>query len=447
MASLGVILAQERADLLAQETAIIAAITANGGKRTDEQIEALHAIDARFGDPASGVGLLAEIDQDTRRRERERSAPTIADAVAGIPEPTPVTTPRNDAAPFKNLVDFLGTVRQAAYQKEKGQAVDPRLHQVEAAITGASETVGQDGGFLVQKDLRNDLLDSMFAQSNLASRTNRFQVGPNANGIKFNVVDETSRATGSRWGGVQVYWTAEGGQKTASKPKVRPLEMQLQKLAGLLVATDELLQDSTAYSQFARTAFSEEMAFAVDDAIIRGTGVGMPLGIINSGAIVSTAAEGGQAVDSFVAENVWNMYSRLPARSLASAEWFVNSALIPQLAQLQLAIGTGGVPLFIPAGGISQAPFGTLLGRPINFIEQASAPGDVGDVILADLGEYLLIEKGGIEEASSIHVYFDTDQTAFRWVWRVNGQPRWAAPITPYKGSPTISPFVTLAAR
>lgn len=425
-------------DRLRAEGNAIQTLASTAGGYSDDQRERQSAILARIG----------QIDDDIAMEERATAL--LLDAPALATADTPAISPVPQAAdekPFKSFTEFLGAVRSAAYQQKKGQAVDPRLHQVEATIHGASETVGQDGGFLVQKDQRNDLLESMFAQSNLASRTQPFEVGPNSNGVKFNVVDETSRATGSRWGGVRVYWTAEGGQKTASRPKVKPLEMQLQKLAGLLVATDELLEDSVAYAQFARMAFSEEMAFALDDAIIRGTGAGMPQGILTADATVAVAAEGGQAADSFVAENVWNMYARLPARSLARSEWYINQALIPQIAQLQLAIGTGGVPLYIPAGGLASAPFGTLLGRPVNFIEQASAPGDLGDVILADLKEYLLITKGGIQEASSIHVYFDTDETAFRWVWRVNGAPRWTSAITPFKGTPTISPFVTLAAR
>lgn len=417
----------------------IAAEAEKAGGYTDEQLAKLDEIQANIESIDKGIAA------EQRRMAWELDAPAVDDE-----EETPAAgAPKNKdgKGPFANLSDFLTAVRTAAYAKEKGKPVDPRLHEPEAAIHGASETVGQDGGFLVQKDLSNDLLESMFDQSNLLSQTRKFGVGANSNGIKFNVVDETSRATGSRWGGIQVYWLAEGGQKQASKPKVKPLEMQLQKIAGLLVATDELLQDSTSYSQFAREAFAEEMAFMVDDAIVRGTGVGMPLGILNSGALVSVAAEGGQSADTVVAENIWNMFSRMPARSLKTAQWFLNVALVPQLAQLQLAVGVGGVPLYVPTGGLSEAPFGTLLGRPINFIEQASAPGDVGDIGFYDLKEYLTISKGDIQEASSIHVYFDTDETAFRWVWRINGQPRWTSAVTPYKGTPTVSPFVSLAAR
>jgi len=392
------------------------------------------------------VASLVRIDADISGQQAFDAALFEAPVIAVDEKALESSAKAKQPSPFASMGEFLQAVHATAYRQQKGLAADSRLVEIQAA-TGASETVGADGGFLVQKDIQTALLDTMWATSQLANRCRRIQIGPGSNGLKYNVVDETSRATGSRWGGVRVYWTAEAGQKTASRPKIKPMEMSLQKLAGLLVATDELVDDATAFAQFADQAFSEEMAFTLDDAIIRGTGVGMPLGIINSGAVVSASAEGGQEADSFVAENVWGMYARLPARSLASAEWYINQALIPQIAQLQLAVGTGGVPLFIPAGGISQAPFGTLLGRPVNYIEQASAPGDLGDVILADLSEYLLIEKGGIDRASSIHVYFDTDETAFRWVWRVNGQPRWSAPVTPFKGTPTVSPFVTLAAR
>jgi hypothetical protein len=57
-----------------------------------------------------------------------------------------------------------------------------------------------------------------------------------------------------------------------------------------------------------------------------------------------------------------------------------------------------------------------------------------------------MINKGGIEAASSIHVQFVTDETAFRFVYRMDGQPIWDTPVTPFQGSDTVSPFVALLA-
>lgn len=103
--------------------------------------------------------------------------------------------------------------------------------------------------------------------------------------------------------------------------------------------------------------------------------------------------------------------------------------------------------MYVPAGGLSEKPYGTLFGRPVIPLEQCSAAGDVGDIILADISQYLLIDKGGIKAASSVHVRFLYDENVFRFIYRVDGQPIWNKPLTPFKGSATVSPFVTLAKR
>ena len=88
-----------------------------------------------------------------------------------------------------------------------------------------------------------------------------------------------------------------------------------------------------------------------------------------------------------------------------------------------------------------------LKGRPVNVIEQCSALGTVGDIMLFDPQQYMYGEKGGINMATSIHVQFVTDETAFRWTYRCNGMPMWSSTLTPYKGSIKMSPFVALQSR
>ncbi len=446
------ILEQERDDLLDEEAAIIRAIEAAGGKRTDEQAARLLAIDARIEGGDGKPGLKAEIAAEKRRRERartepaadERAAEIVAARIDAMPDPP---------TPFDSFGDFLAAVRVSAINAKRGVAADERLLAIQewqrsfTAIQGANETVGSDGGFLVQTDIVNDLRQRVYDTGILARRCRRIPVGPNANGIKINVVDETSRATGSRWGGVRVYRVSEGDAATKSRPKFKRWEMELEKLIGLFYATDEILQDTTALTAVASDAFIEEFAFKVDDEAIRGTGAGEMLGILNAPALVTVSKEVGQPADTVLAENVENMWARMSPRSLAAAEWFINQSVWPQIFRLAHVIGTGGVPLYIPANGMSQAPFGTLLGRPVIPLEQASALGDLGDVIFADWSEYGVIDKGGVKTASSIHVEFLTDQEVFRWTLRNNGRPRWTSSITPFKGTDTISPFVALQAR
>ncbi len=115
---------------------------------------------------------------------------------------------------------------------------------------------------------------------------------------------------------------------------------------------------------------------------------------------------------------------------------------------MSMAVGTGGVPVFMPAGGISGQPYNTLFGRPVIPIEQAATLGAAGDIIFADLaGGYILADKGGIKSDMSIHVGFTNDESTFRFVLRCDGQPVRATALTPYKGSDTLSHFVVCAVR
>lgn len=335
----------------------------------------------------------------------------------------------------------FGEQLMAAYRAAMpGGKVDERLST--RAASGLNETTPSDGGFLVQQDFVTELLKRTYETGILASKVKRIPISTNANGMKINAIDEDSRANGSRWGGVQTYWEGEADEITASKPKFRQMELSLKKLTGLCYATDELLQDAAALEAVIRQAFAEEFGFKIDDAILSGSGEGEPLGILNSGAIVTVAKEASQT-DIITVENLIKMWNRLWSRSRANAVWYINQELEPYLYTLKI----GDKPVYIPAGGLSEKPYGTLFGRPVVPIEQCSAAGEVGDIILADIGQYLLIDKGGVKSASSIHVRFLYDENVFRFIYRVDGKPIWTKPLTPYKGSATVSPFVTLAKR
>jgi len=336
--------------------------------------------------------------------------------------------------------DLLSSVRRA---KLTGQ-VDPLL--VEASL-GSNETLAEDGGFLVEKDLADGLLRRTYDRSMIGARARRIPISARANGVKINGLKDDNRTTGARWGGMQTYWIGEGDSLTPTRPKFRQMNLQLKKLAGLLYATSEMLQDSTALAAVISEAFPEEFAFMVDDAIFEGDGTSQPMGFKNAGCKVTIGKETGQAARSFLFENVTRMWARLPARSIQNAEWWINQDCTPQLMALHQVIGTGGVPVYLPPGGLSGSPYGTLFGRPVKPIEYCDTLGTEGDIVLVDPTQYVMIDKGDIQYATSVHVAFLTDEQAFRFIYRVDGQPVDNKPITPFKGTDKQSTFVTLATR
>ena len=415
-------------------------------KREDARLKAMAVLNKA---EAEDRFLSEEEQKDIDKYEEEirawdESIGRAEKLLAIEPEDRPTEKPEVKPTPAKDTekrFSSFGEQLMAAYRAAMpGGKVDERLST--RAASGLNETTPSDGGFLVQQDFVTELLKRTYETGILASKVKKIPISTNANGMKINAIDEDSRANGSRWGGVQTYWEGEADELTASKPKFRQMELSLKKLTGLCYATDELLQDAAALEAVIRQAFAEEFGFKIDDAILSGSGEGEPLGILNSGAIVTVAKETSQT-ETITVENLIKMWNRLWSRSRANAVWYINQELEPYLYTLKI----GDKPVYIPAGGLSEKPYGTLFGRPVVPIEQCSAAGEVGDIILADIGQYLLIDKGGIKSASSIHVRFLYDENVFRFIYRVDGKPIWTKPLTPYKGSATVSPFVTLAKR
>jgi len=309
------------------------------------------------------------------------------------------------------------------------------------APSGMAESTPSLGGFLVQTDYSNDLFQKAHRASTIWQKCRNIPISGNSNALKIPGVDETSRADGSRWGGIRAYWEEEAGAKTASNPKFYMVELSLKKLIGLCYTTDELLQDASALETVIRMGFEQEFAFKLDDAVIRGTGAGQPLGILNGPALVTTTrGSTGTLADT----DVLRCYSRLFPASHPKAEWYTNVDCLPNLMNMT-SNDAGYQNLWMPGGQIADAPYDRLMGKRVNYVETASTEGTVGDLMLLDLSQYITITKGGMQAAQSIHVKFTTDETAFRFVVRVDGQPLWNNALTPYKSADTLSPFVTVA--
>lgn len=420
-------------EALSRAHAVLQAAVDRGERMTDEEQEQHAAAMAEADDLEQQINEIRDL-QKIEARRRGIEIPDDPPEQHGDPKPA--------GQGFRNFGEFL----QAVYRADTRGPVDPRLALESRAASGMSESIGPDGGYLIPDTFIADLIRRTYDRGVLASRVRMLPSAAPGKTI-LPAVDETSRADGSRLGGVRAYWEGEADLMTSSAPKFRRMEIDPKKLTGLCYATDELLQDAALLNAFIPDAFAEEFAFKIDDAIYNGDGAGKPLGILNSPAITTVAKETGQAAATILFENISKMWSRRWVRG-TNYLWLINQEVEEQLDKLALPVGTGGLPAYLPPGGLASQPFGTLKGRPVVPIEHAAAVGTVGDIMLADLSQYVMIQRN-MESATSIHVRFLYNETAFRFIVRVDGQPVWNSPLTPYKGTSgrTLSPFVVLAAR
>lgn len=415
-----------------EQAALVNAAKEAGRALTDEEQVQFDALEKEI------LALEKSLEAQKKAEDRIKSLE--------IPVNTPVyAEPKKPEA--KDMFASFGEQMMAIYQAGKPEnvgRVDQRLYN---AASGMSESVPSDGGFLVQQEFSQQILERAYNTGEIMNRITTTPIGANKNGLKIPALSEKSRADGSRWGGIRAYWEGEAAKMTGSKPTFDLLELGLKKLTALVYVTDELLEDAIALESWLLQKVPLEINFKVEDSIINGTGAGQPLGILKAASLVSVPKEAGQAADTIVFENVSKMWSRCWGPSRKNAVWLINQDCEPQLNGMSIAVGTGGVPVYLPAGGLSQSPYSSLFGRPVIPVEYCDTVGNLGDIVLADLSQYQAIDKGVLKTATSIHVRFDYNETAFRFVFRFDGQPAWKSSLTPYKGSNSLSPFVALAAR
>jgi HK97 family phage major capsid protein len=347
-------------------------------------------------------------------------------------------------AGFKHFGDFALAVRDAC---QPGKRPDDRLALMTKAASGMGENTGADGGFLVPTEFVQRILQRVFSANNLLGMTDSYTVASNV--IAFPRSAETSRANGSRWGGVRADWRDEGEQATATKATFGRLQLTLKKLFVMINASDELLSDAdgVALEQYLFRVASEEINFVVSDAILNGTGAGQPTGILNSTPLITVAKESGQTAATLNATNVLNMWARLWSPCRQNAVWLIHQDVEPQLHAMTLGSGGAQIVAYQPPGGLSAQPYATLMGRPVIPVEWCATLGTVGDIVLADLRHYVTATKGIMDSQMSIHLRFDYDESVFRFILRMDGAPWWTSALTPFKGSNTQSCFVTLATR
>lgn len=383
---------------------------------------------------------------------RRRSQPAAA--------PVPAPTPRAHRGPthFSSLGEQLRAIARA---EVANTVQDPRLGHLQrrASAAGASEQVPADGGFMIAPKFAKGIVERMYLTGEVFRRA--LHVPIEGTSFAFPQFDESSRATGSRFGGIQTFWEPEAGAllpaalQTAQKslkPTIALSTLTTKKLAGYVYLTDELSLDSDAFDTWATLAFSSELLFTVEAAIIAGTGAGQPQGILNSPALIAVAKQSGQGSGTVESANISGMLAAFWAKSYLSpsAVWLYNQALLPQLSALTTAAGSGGSESKQWVWKTAADDYDRLCGIPALPSELCLYPGSTGDLLLVDLSRYMLAIREQLRGEVSIHVRFLTSESTFKFITRVDGQTIDRSPVSALNGgSPPYqtSPFVALAPR
>ena len=383
----------------------------------------------------------------------------IADAIKSTEKVPMITTHNNliddTKGGFKAVWHFCRDVAKA--DKSGGRDVSKELNdweKVSREITKAASTSGMEvssdqyGGWLMPVEFQNRLLNAVEQKNVIMERCTKIPMGMPI--VEIPYVNGFDLSSGLVYGGIQWTWVDELEAVTETRPKIGKIQLKLNKCMGMCYASDEILADSPqSMEALLKNGFENGLTYALMYAFLRGSGAGMPQGILNAGCLVSVTQETDQPAGTIYFENIVKMYSQ--AFNPSNCVWMANISCLPQMAAMNLAVGTGGVPVWLPAGGISVSPYPTLFGLPVIWTDHCSDVGTVGDIILADWSQYLVGQKSGKDVSnfdSSIHVKFEYMQTAFRFAYRTDGAAWWKTYYTPPQATTKYrSPFVVVETR
>jgi HK97 family phage major capsid protein len=339
---------------------------------------------------------------------------------------------------FGNSADYFKLIW---HQANRDAAAQAKLHRVRNAF---SSTVPSEGGFLIPETLRSELLRVGLETAIVRPRARVIPMETLR--VPFPAVDSTSNVS-SVYGGIVGYWTEEGAALTASQASFGRVVLDAKKLTAYTEVPNELLSDSiSSFQAFIDQIFPEALSFYEDYAFLRGTGVGEPLGVLNSSARITVTET---TANLILWSDVVAMYARMLPGSLNRAVWVASIDTFPQLAQMTLPVkNVAGTENVGGAGAWTTDMHGnpqlSLLGRPVILTEKVPGLGTTGALNFVDFGFYLLGDRQVMSAQSSEHYKFGNDMTAYRIIERVDGRPWLNSAITPKNNTNTLSPIVSL---
>lgn len=378
-----------------------------------------------------------------------KSVNRLLEAMQGLPRDnkgTPLISESGGSSDprIKSFGDFLMAIQRKDTKRLATVYGSYKLNDDDPETKDIGGDTGAGGGYLLPTDYASSLLQITPTSSPILSRVQTIPVSTTSG--MWPVLDQyitptagvgqTALAAGIT--ATEAASGSAGGTLTEVTPGFEALQWRIHKIGGYTQVDNEMMSDSPfAIEALLRALFNVAVSAKHEYYVLRGSGTGTPLGILNSPCIVN-ATPATNNLFSWV--DVGNMQAHLKQIGTQMPVWLWHPSVWPDVITME--VGTAG-------GAVWTANMQAAQGRQLNgyeFFQSEHLPqaNSAGDVILADLFAYLLFRRQEITIAYSEHAGFLSDQATWRFTARADGMPWLRNPITlaDPTGSYTVSPFV-----
>lgn len=231
--------------------------------------------------------------------------------------------------------------------------------------------------------------------------------------------------------GLAVAWTAEFAEKIQSDLSFSEFEAHVFTAAGLATVSNQLLKDAKWNVDRLITAdLAKRFVHLEEQAFINGSGVGQPLGIMNTPGVLSVpyteATPDQEKLLDKISDGITNIQTEFlgfpDAIVMHPRTWGWLAKARAESGEYLLGAGAAGTQRRpnekIPGYGQGTLPRGELFGLPVyttpNIPTNLGDAADESAVIIGDFSQGLVLDREGIVTDTSQHVFFTTNQTVFR---------------------------------
>jgi HK97 family phage major capsid protein len=389
--------------------------------QTDEEIATVEEeVNTLEADEIDNEGKIKGIEDEIAELEVE-----LEKLNTNEPKPEPkVPEERN-----KNLG---GEIRMGAKKFFTGMSIEARSsflarEEVKDFLVRTRELIGQkrsvNGAELTIPEIVLDLLrDNLHRYSKLISKVN---LKPVAGKARQNIAGAIPEAI----------WTEATGILNELSINFGQVEVDGYKVGGFIPVPNSILEDSDLnLANEIMDALGQAIGYAIDKAILYGTGSKMPLGIATRLSQASKPSDWGKNAPTWVDLRTTNLLKINPS-GMSATDFFAALILNLSVAKPNYSNGekfwvmnskTKAVVLskaisFNAAGALVAGTNGTMpiIGGDIVELEFVAD----NDIIGGYGSAYLLAERAGANLSQSEHVKFIEDQTVFKGTARYDGMP------------------------
>ena len=367
----------------------------------DERATVQEAVDAFETERAEAEKAVTDLEAEVDKLERELAEIENTQAETKTEEPEKrAAEPQKETRTMKRWKEMSFEERSAFVQRDEMQAF---LGEIRSAI--AEKRTISNAGYLIPKVLLGLLRENIEDYSKLYRRVDLRQVAGEGRVVIEGTIPEA-------------VWTEACANLNELDLSFSKVEVDGYKVGGYFKVCNATLEDSDVdlASELIR-ALGAAIGYALDKAILYGTGTKMPVGIVTALEAVAdtpnivTIANTVHGKDLVVA--IVKAFAKAKGNySRGVKTWAMNEATYNALMAEFVALDANGAYVSAING---QMP---VLGGDIIVISSIAD----NTIIAGYYDLYLLAERAGTKIGTSEHAFWTADQTGFKGTARYDGK-------------------------